>query len=135
MTSTAERIREFEITYEILAVEQFSDAVPSIQGHVDPSIVKPYQMPKYAYMSSLKKQKPSTSTTLQTPYDDIGLLEISNDMAVNQDQRILREMDLTSDETIEFAKLNSSVAGTIQRKRSKSDSIVFLARGKRKFLK
>lgn len=169
MTSTAERIREYEMVHGSLAVEQFIDAVLAIQEHVDPSIVKPYQMPKEAYVSSLKKQKPSTSTTIQTPYDDIWSLEISNNMPVNQDQpirfppqpekdilwfieeyssilvpwqrdiltmlrdemlyfwaqmetkimnegwatffhqRIIRELDLSDDETIEYAKLNSSV--------------------------
>ncbi|SFF50258.1 stage V sporulation protein R [Paenibacillus algorifonticola] len=169
MTATAERIREYEMIHGSLAVEQFIDAVLAIQEHVDPSIAKPYQMPKEAYLSSLKKQKPFTSTTIQTPYDDIWSHDISNDMPVNQDQpihfppkpekdilwfieeyssileswqrdiltmlrdemlyfwaqmetkimnegwatffhqRIIRELDLTDDETIEYAKLNYSV--------------------------
>ncbi len=169
MTATAERIREYEIKYGILAVEQFIDAVLAIQEHVDPSIVKPYQMTREAYVSSFKRQKHVNPTPVQSPYEDIWSLETMNDVPVNRDepvrfppqpekdilwfieeyssilepwqrdiltmlrdemlyfwaqmetkimnegwatffhQRIMRELDLTGAETIEYAKLNSSV--------------------------
>lgn len=88
MTATAERIREYEMTYGTLSVEQFIDAVLAIQEHVDPTIVKPYQMPKETYVSSLKKRTSNISTTVQSPYDDIWSLDISKDTPANQDQPI-----------------------------------------------
>lgn len=88
MTATAERIREYEMTYGTLAVEQFIDAVLAIQEQVYPSIVKPYQMPKETYVSSLKKQIPTISAPVQSPYDDIWSLEISNNTPENLDQPI-----------------------------------------------
>ncbi|MFD2613618.1 SpoVR family protein [Paenibacillus gansuensis] len=168
MSATAERVREYEMLYGSEAVEEFIDAVLSIQEHVDPTIVKPYHMEKERYVDLMnRKDKPSPKAS--TPYDDIWGLDTSGeDEERPQDQkrfpphpekdilwfieeystvlepwqrdiltmlrdemlyfwpqletkimnegwasywhqRILRELDLTTEETIEYAKLNSSV--------------------------
>lgn len=168
MTATAERIRDYEMTYGTLAVEQFIDAVLTIQEHVDPSIVKPYNMSKGAYIKSLQKPKEIKRNPISTPYDDLWSLDnveeeekketpasfppqpekdllwfieeyspilepwqrdiltmlrdemlyfwaqietkiMNEGWASFFHQRIMRELDLTVNETIEYAKLNSSV--------------------------
>lgn len=168
MTATAERIRDYEMTYGTLAVEQFIDAVLAIQEHVDPSIVKTYNMSKGAYIKSLQKPKEIKRNPISTPYDDLWSLDnveeeekketpasfppqpekdllwfieeyspilepwqrdiltmlrdemlyfwaqietkiMNEGWASFFHQRIMRELDLTVNETIEYAKLNSSV--------------------------
>ncbi|MFD0717521.1 SpoVR family protein [Paenibacillus sp. GCM10027626] len=172
MSATAERISQYEMNYGTEEVERFIDAVLAIQEHVDPTIIKPYQLDKTRYIELLtKEQKSSAKQSPQSPYDDLWDLEKarkkddkekSSDkhhfppepekdlvwfieeyspnlkdwqrdiMSMLRDemlyfwpqietkimnegwasywhQRIIRELDLTSDETIEFAKLNSSV--------------------------
>ncbi|MEK4206446.1 SpoVR family protein [Paenibacillus sp. FSL R10-2788] len=169
MSATAERIREYELIHGTLAIEQFIDAVLTIQEHVDPSIVKPYRMSKDVYISSMQKRSPVAKTTpLSSPYDDLWSLEkvdsqedqekpvsfppqpekdilwfieeyssilepwqrdiltmlrdemlyfwaqietkiMNEGWASFFHQRIMRELDLTSEETVEYATLNSSV--------------------------
>lgn len=169
MTATAERISEYEMKYGSLAVEQFIDAVLAVQEHVDPSIVKPYQMTREAYISSLQIRKPSSPVVVKSPYEDIWALERTDEEQIAKEQpvrfppqpekdilwfieeystslepwqrdiltmlrdemlyfwaqmetkimnegwatffhqRIMRELDLTADETIKYAKLNSGV--------------------------
>lgn len=170
MTATAERIREYEIIHGALQVEKFIDAVLSIQEHIDPNKVKPYQMGKDSYVNSLANKQPVIDpVTQKTPYDDIWSLEpseapepapeepvrfppqpekdilwfieeyspvlqpwqrdiltmlrdemiyfwaqmetkiMNEGWATFFHQRIMRELDLTEEETIEYAKLNSSV--------------------------
>ncbi|WP_020615992.1 SpoVR family protein [Paenibacillus daejeonensis] len=173
MSATADRVAQYERDYGTDVVEQFIDAVLAIQEHVDPTLIKPYQMDKARYIELQEKRegdrkKPPAPVL---PYDDLWSLDpdmkpkqestkegkrkfppqpekdlvwfIEENSEVLKDwqrdimsmlrdemlyfwpqietkimnegwasywhQRIIREMDLTSEETIEFAKLNSAV--------------------------
>ncbi|MBW7455699.1 SpoVR family protein [Paenibacillus sepulcri] len=170
MSATADRVSQYEMEYGTPAVEKFIDAVLAIQEHIDPTLIKPYQLDKTRYIELLNKEKPNTYTP-QYGYEDLwslddkpadadsqqepetkrfppkpekdllwfieeyspGLKDWQRDiMSMLRDemlyfwpqietkimnegwasywhQRIIRELDLTSDETIEFAQLNSSV--------------------------
>jgi len=173
MSATADRVAQYERDYGAEVVEQFIDAVLAIQEHVDPSLIKPYQMDKTRYIELMEKRedrrKPSVAPV--QPYDDLWSLDpdmrresdtpktdkrrfppqpekdlvwfieenseelkdwqrdilsmlrdemlyfwpqietkiMNEGWASYWHQRIIREMDLTSEETIEFAKLNSAV--------------------------
>ncbi|MFD1956050.1 SpoVR family protein [Paenibacillus thailandensis] len=171
MSATADRIHQYEMDYGAEEVEKFIDAVLAIQEHVDPTIIKPYQLDKTRYIELMKKEKGrSTKIAAESEYDDLWSLdpEMRKDAAPEPNykkfppepekdlvwfieeystiledwqrdvmsmlrdemlyfwpqietkimnegwasywhQRIIRELDLTSDETIEFAKLNSAV--------------------------
>ncbi|MFS0727249.1 SpoVR family protein [Paenibacillus sp. 1P07SE] len=173
MSATADRVAQYERDYGSEVVEQFIDAVLAIQEHVDPTLIKPYQMDKTRYIELLEKregERKKLPAPVQ-PYEDLwsldpdmksaeekpasnkrrfppqpekdliwfieehseGLKDWQRDiMSMLRDemlyfwpqietkimnegwasywhQRILRELDLTSEETIEFAKLNSAV--------------------------
>lgn len=162
MTAAAERIAYYEMVHGKEEVEQFLDAVLSIQEHIDPSLMR----------SSFFSEDEVIEETLikRTPYDDLWDLDkrgkqvepkpkmrrkippqpekdlllflekysreledwqcdiltmmreemlyfwpqletkiMNEGWATYWHQRILRELDLTSDETIEFAKLNANV--------------------------
>ncbi|MGO4887528.1 SpoVR family protein [Anaerobacillus sp. MEB173] len=163
MTATAERISKYELIYGKEEVEEFLDAVLSIQEHIDPSLVRP----KLTW--SITEEEEEELRKRATPYDDLWKLDekkteetkmkkkkkfppqpekdillfieeysrelepwqrdiltmmreemlyfwpqletkiMNEGWASYWHQRILREMDLTSDETIEFAKLNAGV--------------------------
>ncbi|MTW86155.1 stage V sporulation protein R [Virgibacillus dakarensis] len=165
MTATAERIADYEMIHGKDEVEQFLDAVLSIQEHIDPSIVRP-KLTSYE-ANEVEKKSPK----VKTPYDDLWDFDKeAADQKPKQDkkkkkfppspekdlllfieeysreledwqrdiltmmreemlyfwpqletkimnegwasywhQRILREMDLTPDETVEFATLNAGV--------------------------
>ncbi|MFF2480670.1 SpoVR family protein [Paenibacillus sp. NPDC058071] len=175
MSATADRIHRYEMDHGSEAVEKFIDAVLAIQEHVDPSIIKPYQLDKQRYIELLTKEKNRLSkSSASSDYEDLWSLESEESAEAEQagakaaavkhfppepekdlvwfieeysplledwqrdimsmlrdemlyfwpqietkimnegwasywHQRIIREMPLTSDETIEFAKLNSSV--------------------------
>ncbi|WP_028561997.1 SpoVR family protein [Paenibacillus pinihumi] len=172
MSATAERIARYEIEHGAEKVERFIDAVLAIQEHVDPTLIKPYQLDKKRYIEMLEKrvEERSNHSPIEGPYEDLWALDNQQEdtdkdkvkskrfppspekdlvwfiqeyspsledwqrdiMSTMRDemlyfwpqmetkimnegwasywhQRILREMDLTSEETIEFAKLNSSV--------------------------
>ena len=166
MTATAERIADYELRYGKEEVEQFLDAVLSIQEHIDPSILRPKQLienydleieeeedvtPKTIYddlwdldrteeniEAPRKKRKPfppkpekdllmfieQFSRELEDWQRDILTMmreemlyfwpqletKIMNEgWASFWHQRILRELNLTTAETIEFAKLNAGV--------------------------
>ncbi|RJX39289.1 SpoVR family protein [Paenibacillus pinisoli] len=176
MSATADRIHQYELQYGSEAVEKFIDAILAIQEHVDPTLIKPYQLDKKRYIEmSRKEQERAVGPSHPDPYEDLWNLDteavaeareraeeaaaqakrfpprpekdliwfIEEYSAILEDwqrdiltmlrdemlyfwpqietkimnegwasywhQRIIREMDLTSDETIEFAKLNSSV--------------------------
>ncbi|TMN22232.1 SpoVR family protein [Lentibacillus cibarius] len=164
MTATAERIENYELIHGKEQVEQFLDAVLSIQEHIDPSLIRPD-------VPDEPDEQPTVQANAKTPYDD--LWEMDETMQRNKrlpvkrqekfppkpekdvllfieeysreledwqrdiltmmreemhyfwpqletkimnegwasywHQRILREMDLTSDEAVEFASLNASV--------------------------
>ncbi|OUS68380.1 stage V sporulation protein R [Paenibacillus sp. MY03] len=180
MSATADRIHQYEMQYGSEAVEKFIDAILAIQEHVDPTLIKPYQLDKKRYieMSSKELESPPAKASASASggsFDDLWDLDteavaaaaaqaearaleakrfpprpekdivwfIEEYSTVLEDwqrdiltmlrdemlyfwpqletkimnegwasywhQRIIREMDLTSEETIEFAKLNSSV--------------------------
>lgn len=167
MTATAERIAEYEMIHGKDEVEQFLDAVLSIQEHIDPSIMRPrlpdYDLedddddedgagPKTPYEDlwnldkkpedKKKKSEKKRKKFPPRPEKDLLLFIVANSRELEGwqrdiltmmreemqyfwpqletkimnegwasywHQRILREMDLTSDETIEFAKLNAGV--------------------------
>lgn len=174
MAATAERIAQYEMDYGSHNVEQFIDAVLSIQEHVDQRIVNPRKLDKRRYMEEKAKEAKQNlkGRRPQGDYDDLWALDQLADPAkekktepdrvpfppepekdimwfiqeyseVLEDwqrdimsmlreemlyfwpqmetkimnegwasywhQRIIRELDLTSEETIEYAKLNSSV--------------------------
>lgn len=179
MSATADRIHQYEMQHGSEAVEKFIDAILAIQEHVDPTLIKPYQLDKKRYIELLTKDidrsaKPSIQSSAFS-YDDLWDLDqeamakeaaeaetraaeakrfpprpekdiiwfieeystvladwqrdilsmlrdemlyfwpqietkiMNEGWASYWHQRIIRELDLTSDETIEFAKLNSSV--------------------------
>lgn len=164
MAATAERVRQYEIEYGKKEVEDFLDAVLSIEEHIDPSLLRPkldwqvedteweetsIQTTEYDDLWSLDerdkeqaKRKRVKKSFPPQPEKDIMLFieqysreledwqrdimtmvreemlyfwpqletKIMNEgWASYWHQRILRELDLTSDEAIEFAKLNASV--------------------------
>ncbi|WP_221568809.1 SpoVR family protein [Alkalihalobacillus sp. TS-13] len=163
MTSTAERIANYEHLYGKKEVESFLDAVLSIQEHIDPSIMRP----KLNYRLDEEEEELERKAT---PYDDLWEMDeaekkekkklnkkrkipphpekdllmfieeysreledwqrdilsmmreemlyfwpqletkiMNEGWASFWHARILREMDLTTDEVIEFAKLNAGV--------------------------
>lgn len=178
MSATADRIHQYEMLYGSDAVEKFIDAILAIQEHVDPTLIKPYQLDKKRYIEMSSKEMARSekqSPPLASSYEDIWALDTEAVAAANAEaeakaaelkrfpprpekdivwfieeystilqdwqrdiltmlrdemlyfwpqletkimnegwasywhQRIIRELDLTSEETIEFAKLNSSV--------------------------
>ncbi|WP_280516885.1 SpoVR family protein [Lederbergia sp. NSJ-179] len=164
MAATAERVRQYEIEYGKKEVEEFLDAVLSIEEHIDPSLLRPKlngqnedteweeisaQRTEYDDLWSLDEgdqDKPRRKKVKKSfppqPEKDIMLFieqysreledwqrdimtmvreemlyfwpqletKIMNEgWASYWHQRILRELDLTSEEAIEFAKLNASV--------------------------
>ncbi|MFD0590812.1 SpoVR family protein [Paenibacillus sp. GCM10027627] len=178
MSATADRIHQYEMQYGSSAVEKFIDSVLAIQEHVDPTLIKPYQLDKKRYIEMNQKERElsgSLTENRKAGYEDLWELDVEavaeekalaeaaaaeakrfppkpekdllwfieeyspiledwqrDIMTMLRDemlyfwpqietkimnegwasywhQRIIREMDLTSDETIEFAKLNSSV--------------------------
>lgn len=177
MSATAERIQEYELLHGTDTVERFIDSILAIQEHVDPTIIKPYQLDKKRYIEMVTREQVNASqpSTSSNPYNDLWELdeEVKAQARAKRDteiadakrfpprpekdliwfieeystaladwqrdiltmlrdemlyfypqietkimnegwasywhQRIIREMDLTSEETIDFAKLNSSV--------------------------
>ncbi|WP_139996559.1 SpoVR family protein [Paenibacillus paridis] len=176
MSATADRIHQYEMDHGTEAVEKFIDAILAIQEHVDPTLIKPYQLDKKRYIEMVQKDSQRSEWNIPaSQYDDLWNLDPDRTAAAEaaaqsqaadakrfpprpekdviwfieeysptlQDwqrdilsmlrdemlyfwpqietkimnegwasywhQRIIRELDLTSEETIEFAKLNSSV--------------------------
>ncbi|WP_100330496.1 SpoVR family protein [Bacillus xiapuensis] len=163
MAATAERVRQYEMNYGQEAVEEFLDAVLSIEEHIDPSLVMPQLSWQHEEEQGEREQKPG-------PYDDLWNLDekkedskpltnkkkklpprpekdmmlfieqysqelddwqrdimtmvreemlyfwpqletkiMNEGWASYWHQRIVRELDLTSGEAVEFAKLNAQV--------------------------
>ncbi len=177
MSAAADRIQNYAMIHGRDQVEQFLDAVLAISEHVDPTVIKPYQLDKKRYIERIeeKNKAASPSASLTHNYDDLWQLDEERQLELEEErllqasqerafpprpekdivwfieeyslvleewqrdilsmlrdemlyfwpqietkimnegwasywhQRIIRELDLTSDETIEFAKLNSSV--------------------------
>lgn len=155
MSATAERIREYEKEFGQAEVEEFIDAVLSIEEHIDPTLIKvdktdtdeevehvtPYDdiwgLDKVEKVETKKEEK-----FPEHPEKDILLFIIQNSTHLKEWQRdimtmireemlyfwpqletkimnegwasfwhkrIIRELNLSTDEAIEFAKLNASV--------------------------
>jgi len=171
MSATAERVAQYELEYGSERVEKFIDSVLAIQEHIDPRIMRPYNLDKARYIEMLVKEnaRSEDAPPVEGAYDDLWSLDREKEdnaqesvgvrfppepekdlvwfieeystiledwqrdiMSMLRDemlyfwpqletkimnegwasywhQRIIRELDLTSDETVEFAKLNSSV--------------------------
>jgi stage V sporulation protein R len=166
MTATAERIASYERQYGKYEVEQFLDAVLSIQEHIDPSLIRPQ------LLYEEEEEGEEENIILPTPYDDLWKLDerleekkeqpkkqkkkkfppkpekdlllfieqysreleewqrdimtmmreemlyfwpqletkiMNEGWASYWHQRIMRELDLDTAETIEYAKLNAGV--------------------------
>ena len=164
MTATAERIANYEILYGKDEVEQFLDAVLSIQEHIDPSIYRPKLL---SYEDNIEEDE--ENIPIVTAYDDLWSIDqgkeekpkgkkkklfppkpekdlllfieqysreleewqrdiltmmreemlyfwpqletkvMNEGWASYWHQRIMRELNLTTNETIEYAKLNAGV--------------------------
>jgi len=178
MAATAERISHYEQQYGVDRVEGFIDSLLAIQEHVDPTVIKPYQLDRKRYIESMmmkKDDEDGSKIKSKSAYEDLWMLdEEEKERAILEEekrlseskrfppkpepdlmwfieeyspileewqrdictmlrdemlyfwpqietkimnegwasywhQRIIRELDLTSEETIEFSKLNSSV--------------------------
>ncbi|MFD2117643.1 SpoVR family protein [Paenibacillus yanchengensis] len=176
MSATADRVQQYAMKYGTEQVEQFIDAILAIQEHVDPTIIKPYQLDKKRYIeTATNAERTSHTKDKTTPYEQLWMLDatyaeqqkqaadaiieknsnfppklekdliwfieeystvleewqrdiltmlrdemlyfwpqietkiMNEGWASYWHQRIVRELDLTSEETIEYAKLNSSV--------------------------
>lgn len=72
MTATAERIAHYESLYGKDEVEQFLDAVLSIQEHIDPSIVRPTLA---SYEEDDEEEVEEDVREKRTPYDDLWSLD------------------------------------------------------------
>lgn len=73
MTATAERIENYELIHGREKVEQFLDAVLSIQEHIDPSIMEPSGPGD----GKDDERTPAASQVRKTPYDDLWSLDKS----------------------------------------------------------
>jgi len=73
MAATAERIKHYEHIYGKQEVENFLDAVLSIQEHIDPSLMRP----KLAY--DLETDFPTKDKKRVTPYDDLWNMDQSKE--------------------------------------------------------
>lgn len=161
MTATAERIAHYEMVHGKREVEDFLNAVLSIQEHIDPSLVRPKlvyaeeeddesESKKHGEYDDLwdlgekppkKKEKRKRSFPPHPEKDLLLFIEeysreledwqrdvltmmreemlyfwpqletkiMNEGWASYWHARIIREMDLTSDEAIEFASLNANV--------------------------
>lgn len=129
MSATADRIHRYEYEHGIDTVESFIDAVLSVQEHIDPSLIKTQHQHK-SQKSNKYPEKDillfilTHSTALDDWQRDILTMlreemlyfwpqletKIMNEgWATYWHLQIVRELDLTSEETIEFAKLNAAI--------------------------
>lgn len=156
MAATADRVREYEKEFGQNEVENFIDAVLSVEEHIDPSLIKvnealeqdeiPEKKTPYDDIWDLDKtEKVEVKREVkfpEFPEKDIMLFIIKNSPSLEEWQRdimtmireemlyfwpqletkimnegwasfwhkrIIRELDLSTDEVVEFAKLNASV--------------------------
>ena len=71
MSSSASRIRQYEIMYGTEAVESFIDAAMAIQEHINPSIVHPYGLDRNRAEQQLKKDAENSGQRREGEYDDL----------------------------------------------------------------
>ncbi|SDJ41965.1 SpoVR family protein [Salimicrobium halophilum] len=122
MAATAERIQAYEYEYGKDEVEQFLDAVLSIQEHIDPypRKEKDKELPDkdllyYIQENSryLKDWQRDIITMMREEmlyfWPQMETKIMNEGWASFWHLRIMRELDLTEEETVEFAKLHAGV--------------------------
>lgn len=130
MSTYAERIHHYEYEYGISEVESFIDAVLSIQEHIDPTLMRDKRPDNGRHNEKTTPEKDliafiATHSTVLTDWQRDVMAMLREEMLYFWPQfetkimnegwasywhmRILRELDLTPEETIEFAKLNAMV--------------------------
>jgi len=81
MSATADRIHQYELMYGTDTVEQFIDSILAIQEHVDPGVIKPYQLDKKRYIEMVmrdnerEKDRAALSQEAASPYDELWSLD------------------------------------------------------------
>lgn len=77
MAATAERISFYEQQYGVDRVEAFIDSLLAIQEHVDPTVIKPYQLDRKRYIEQMtKKEAENVTMSIPTsPYEELWLLD------------------------------------------------------------
>src|SRR5690606_23407850 len=81
MSATADRIHQYELIHGTDTVEKFIDAILSIQEHVDPTIIKPYQLDKKRYIEMATRELEQSRAandklaTHETGYEDLWSLD------------------------------------------------------------
>ncbi|OME85240.1 hypothetical protein BK120_12025 [Paenibacillus sp. FSL A5-0031] len=76
MSATADRIHQYEMDHGTEAVEKFIDAILAIQEHVDPTLIKPYQLDKKRYIEMVQKDSERSEWKIPTSsYDDLWNLD------------------------------------------------------------
>src|SRR5690606_36478026 len=129
MSATARRIREYEMEYGVREVEPFIDAVLAIQEHIDPSL---HNSPaKKGKTQANRRAEPEkdivrfiaeNASRLEAWQRDIMFMlreemlyfwpqietKIMNEgWATFWHMRIMRELDLTPEEAIEYSRMNA----------------------------
>lgn len=75
MSASADRIHQYGLEHGSLKVEKFIDAVLGIQEHIDPSVVKPYQIDRKRYEEMMQPKQERKPDTGKTEYDDLWALD------------------------------------------------------------
>ncbi|MGO4350215.1 SpoVR family protein, partial [Paenibacillus sp. MCAF9] len=76
MSATADRIHQYEMDHGTEAVEKFIDAILAIQEHVDPTLIKPYQLDKKRYIEMVQKDSERSEWNIpSSSYDDLWNLD------------------------------------------------------------
>lgn len=78
MSATADRVARYELEYGSERVEKFIDSVLAIQEHIDPTIIRPYNLDKTRYIEMKVKESARSALHPAEPvsqYDDLWSLE------------------------------------------------------------
>ena len=77
MATTADRISSYEQQYGVDRVESFIDSLLAIQEHVDPTVIKPYQLDRKRYIEQMTKKEAEDLNVLTptSPYEDLWMLD------------------------------------------------------------
>lgn len=92
MSATADRIHQYELIHGTDTVEKFIDAILAIQEHVDPTVIKPYQLDKKRYieMAMRENERAPQKSETPSPYEELWSL----DEETKQAERAKREAAL-----------------------------------------
>lgn len=91
MSATADRIHQYEMDYGTDAVEKFIDATLAIQEHVDPTLIKPYQLDKKRYIEMAQKDyERSEGNGTSSPHDDLWGLEATTTSSESQENNEIK---------------------------------------------